>query len=177
MLIDGAQWVVTAVRRIGTGQVTMFSGQGQGAGRGSDRSGLTIAGRFIVERPLDLAAFPATVTITSLFNEAGGIGETVAGLPLILIADRRNNEQVAYFKSAAGVLPIAKLALGSRGRGEFTSRLNVSGATSLRADRCPDTGLTTTFVIQDGVHPDVSVSTQQRWLCFGTGKQYLRSRR
>ena len=75
MLIDGAQWVVTVVRRTGTGQVTMFSGQGQGAGRGSDRSGLTIAGRFIVEGPLDLAAFPATVTITSLFNEAGGMGK------------------------------------------------------------------------------------------------------
>jgi hypothetical protein len=174
-LIGTARWDVTVIGTSGT--ITGFSGTGEGVERAAGRTGIVMTGTLVVDGPIDLGAVPATVRITRLLHEVGGAGETVAGLPLVLTADRRNSDKVARFTSPAGAVPIATLTLGSKGSGEFTFRLNVTRATSVVAGQCPDPTLTTTFLIHDGVNPPVTVSTQQRWICFGSGHQYLRAPR
>ena len=112
------------------------------------------------------------MTVTSLLNDGN---RDAAGLPLTLDAKCCNNATTAYFKTADGAVPIAKVAIHDRGRGEFTFRIEVSKATSIPSDQCPNTTLTTAFEIQGGGDPLVVVSTEQPWLCFGTGNRYLKS--
>ena len=40
---------------------------------------------------------------------------------------------------------------------------------------CPDASLTTALVIEDGGPALAAVATQEPWVCFGTGNQYLKS--
>ena len=152
--------------------VTGFSGRAHGVGRGSTRTGIAMVGTFLLDENVNLAAVPATVTITSLLND----GERdVLGLPLTLLGDPRNNAKTAYFKTADGAVPSASVVIGARGRGEFTWRIEVSRATSSPSTQCPNTTLTTAFIMENGVNTPVEVSTRQPWLCFGTGNQYLKS--
>jgi hypothetical protein len=58
---------------------------------------------------------------------------------------------------------------------DFTFRIDMDQATAEPPDQCPGTVRTTAFVIDDGANPEVLVATQQPWLCFRTGNQYLRS--
>jgi len=153
--------------------VTSFTGRGHGVGMGKNTAGVAIVGIFTSTEAIDLSAFPATVTLTSLFNEVGGAGEVVAGLPLTLFADPRNNANVARFKTPVGVLPIAKVTIGAKGGGRFTFRVDVAKATIVPPS-CPTTNLTTSFTIDDGFLP-VVVTTEQPWLCFGAGNKYLKS--
>jgi hypothetical protein len=153
----------TSMARLSTGTV-------HGVGRGSTRAGIAMVGTFRLHRTVDLSAVPATLTITSLLHDGAA---DVAGLPLILIGDTRNTARTAYFKTAAGPFR-AKATVHDRGRGEFTFRIEMSGATSEPSGQCPHTTLTTAFIIQDGVNAPVAVSAQQPWRCFGRN-QYLRS--
>jgi hypothetical protein len=121
---------------------------------------------------VDLGAVPATVTILSLLGDGAS---DVAGLPLTLVGDPRNNAKTAYFRTADGAVPIAKVAIGARGRGLFTFRIDLSKAGSVPSDQCPKTALTTAFIIDDNVNAPVAVSTEQPWRCFGRGNQYLHS--
>jgi hypothetical protein len=126
--------------------------------------------------PLDLSAPGATVTIRSLFGEGGGAGEAVAGLPVTLLADPRNSARVGLFGTSPGSVPIAAVAIGARGGGRHTLRLEVSGATIAVPRQCPPaTRLTTTLVIDDGLNPPTVVTTEQPWRCFGTGSKYMRA--
>jgi hypothetical protein len=143
---------------------------------GKNRAGVAIVGIFTSDGAIDLSASAATVTIESLFNEVGGAGEVVAGLPpLTLFADSRNNANVARFNTPVGTLPIAKVTIGAKGGGRFTLRVDVAKATIEPPSLCPTTDLTTSFTINDGVNPPVVVTTTQPWLCFGTGNRYLKS--
>lgn len=153
-----------------TGVVDGFSGKAQGVGRA--RTGIAIIGTFLLNEQIDLGASPATLTILSLLNDGT---RDVVGLPLTLLGDPRNNAKTAYFNTAVGVVPIATVAIGAQGNGKFTFHIKVSQATSVPSDQCPNTTLTTAFEIQGGGNPLVAVSTQQPWLCFGTGNQYLKS--
>jgi hypothetical protein len=96
----------------------------------------------------------------------------VSGLPLTLNAECCNSRQTAYFKTPAGSVPIAKVAIHDRGRGTFTFRIEVSTATDHPSRQCPTPTLTTEFVVGG-----VTVSTHQPWLCFGNGNEYLKSTR
>jgi hypothetical protein len=135
-----------------------------------------MVGNFEFNGELNLAACPGRVTVVSLLNEVRGIRETTADLPLTLVGDCRNTGSTAYFRATAGDTPIAKLSIGSRGRGKFVFRLEVHNATSSAPGQCPETALATAFVIEDGVNAPVVISTQQPWSCFGNRNQYLRSR-
>ena len=154
-----------------SGCLTGFSSIAHDVGRGSGRTGIRIVGSFLPNRKVDLDAATA-LTITALLDD--GV-EDVNGLPLLLIPDARNNATTAYFKTAVGVVPIAKVTIHDRGRNEFTFRIEVSKATGHPSAQCPNTTLTTAFVIADGVNAPVAVSTQQPWLCFGRGDQFLKS--
>jgi len=147
-----------------------FSGKANGVGRPS-RTGIAMVGTFTLDRPLDLDAATA-VTITHLLSD--GIHD-VAGLPLTLPAECCNNAKTAYFKTAVGRGPIARVTIGARGGDEFTLRIEVSQASSEPSDQCPDATLTTALLVHDGGNSPVAVTTQQPWLCFGTGDQYLKS--
>lgn len=156
--------------------VTNFTGKAHGIGLGEKTAGVGITGIFTFEGNLDLRV-PTTLRITSLFNEVGGAGEVVKNIRLTLVADPRNNANVATFKTAVGVLPIAKVTIGAKGGGRFTFRVDVAKATIVPPSLCPTTNLHTTFTFVDGVNSPVliSVSTEQPWLCFGTGNKYLKS--
>ena len=130
-----------------------------------------MVGMFTLDRPLDLDAASA-VTITHLLSDGG---HDVTGLPLTLSAECCNNAKTAYFKTAVGAVPIAKVTIGSRGRGEFTLRIDVTQATSEPSEQCPDPTLITALLVHAVGQPPVAVATQQPWLCFGTGDQYLKS--
>ena len=145
-----------------------FRGTGEGVGRGSAKTGVRILGSFLLDGAINLDT-ATSVTITSLLDDGN---RDVAGLPLTLHAECCNNAKTAYFKTADGVVPIARVTLHDQGRGEFTFRIEVSKATSQPSNQCPKPLLTTTFLV-DGI----TVSTQQPWLCYGTGNQYLRSPR
>jgi hypothetical protein len=164
--------------QIEQGEVTSFTGRAHGVGKGTKTAGVAIIGIFTFDGVIDLSAFPATVTLTSLFNEVGGAGEVVAGLPpLTLFADPRNNANVARFNTPMGTLPIAKVTIGAKGGGRFTFRVDVAKATIVPPS-CPTTNLTTSFTIDDGFNPlfpSVTVTTLQPWLCFGAGNKYLKS--
>jgi hypothetical protein len=136
---------------------------------GAKTAGVAIIGIFTFDGAIDLSAFPATVTLTSLFNEVGGAGEVVANLPLTLLADSRNNANVARFNTPVGTLPIAKVTIGAKGGGRFTFRVDVAKATIVPPS-CPTTNLTTSSTI-----PPVTVTTEQPWRCFGAGNKYLKS--
>jgi len=155
-------------------KVDRFTGKAHGVGLG-ERGGAGITGRFTSGGSIGLGADSATVTITSLFNEAVGAGEVVANLPLTLVADPRNNANVGIFKTPPGSLPIAEITIGALGRGRFNFRLNVSKSTIAVPNECPTTDLTTSFTIDDGVNPPVVVTTEKPWRCFGTGNRYLRT--
>jgi hypothetical protein len=163
--------------QIEQGEVTSFTGRAHGVGMGAKTAGVAIIGIFTFDGAIDLSAFPATVTLTSLFNEVGGAGEVVANLPLTLLADSRNNANVARFNTPVGTLPIAKVTIGAKGGGRFTFRVDVAKATSVDVAKativppsCPTTNLTTSFTI-----PPVTVTTEQPWRCFGAGNKYLKS--
>jgi len=154
------------------GLVASFTGRAHGVGIGKNTAGVAIVGTFTSTEAIDLSAIPE-VTLTSLFNEVGSVGEAVADLPLTLVADPRNNANVARFKTPVGVLPIAKVTIGAKGGGEFTFRVNVAKATIEPPSQCPATNLSTIFTI-GGVDPPVLVITTQSWLCFGARNQYLK---
>jgi hypothetical protein len=156
------------------GNVTRWSGKAQGVGLGPGQAAVRIVGQFALAGTLDLAACPATLTITSLLAEAGG-AELAAGLPIILQADCANTSEVAYYRTGPGVVPRVEVAIGARAHGRFTLRIEVSGATVAVAAGCPTTALTTAFAIEDGANLPVEVETQQPWQCFGAGDQYLKS--
>jgi photosystem II stability/assembly factor-like uncharacterized protein len=158
------------VWRLTTTLKPRFTGRAQGVGLGENRGGISIVGTFVSGGIVDLSAFPATLTITSLFNEVGGAGEVVADLPLTLFADPRNNANVARFNTLVGTLPIAKVTIGGLSGGRFTLRVDVAKATIVPPSLCPTTNLRTTFTI-----PPVTVTTVQPWLCFGPGNKYLKS--
>ena len=146
--------------------VDRFSGSANGVGRGTRQTGIAIVGMFVFPGAVNLGG-ATTVTITGLLDD----GTTdVGGVPLRLMRDARNNAKTARFESAAGLFPAVRLTVGDHGNGEFTFRIEVSGATYDASGQCPNPTLVTAFAI-DGV----KVSTQQPWLCFGTGNQYLRS--
>jgi Esterase-like activity of phytase len=147
-----------------------FSGKATGLGRGA-RTEIAMVTAFQLERTLDLDAATA-VTITHLLGD--GVRD-VMGLPLTLQAECCNNASTAYFKTAVGAGPIARVTIGARGGNEFTLRIEVTQATSEPSDQCPHATLITALLIHDGGDSPVSVATQQPWLCFGTGNQYLRS--
>ena len=148
-----------------------FSGKAISVGRGSG-SGIAMVATFALDRPLDLDA-AETVTITHLLGD--GVGD-VAGLPLTLHAECCNSSKTAYFRTA-GNSPGARVAIGAKGRGEYTLRIEVSEAATKPSDQCPDATLLTALLIHDGAGSPVSVATQQPWLCFGHGNMYLRSQR
>jgi hypothetical protein len=156
-----------------TGVVDHFSGSAEGVGRGATQTGIAIVGSFVLSGAVDLSAVPSVLTITSLLNDGH---RDVAGLPLILFGSPRNTRTTAYFSTARGQDPAASVAIGARGNNKFTLRIKVTRATSEPSDECPHASLTTAFGIQLGA-THVEVSTQQAWLCFGTGNQYLRSPR
>jgi hypothetical protein len=148
-----------------------FTGKAHGVGIGKNRAGVAIVGIFTSTEDIDLSASAATVTITSLFDEVGGAGERVSDLPLTLFADPRNNANVAIFKTPVGRLPIAKVTIGALSGGRFTLRVDVAKATIVPPSLCPTTDLRTSLTIS----PFVVVTTEQPWLCFGTGNRYLKS--
>jgi hypothetical protein len=147
--------------------VDVFSGAAHGVGRGAS-TGVSIVGTFLASSGVDLQA-AKTVTIAKLLSDGSS---DVVGLPLTLLADPRNNSKTAYFKSVAGVVPVAKVTIGDLGRGVFDFRIEVSGATSTPSDQCPYASLGTVFSFEG-----ISVSTQEEWRCFGTANQYLNSPR
>jgi hypothetical protein len=153
--------------------VTSFTGRAHGVGLGEKRAGVAIVGIFTSTGAIDLSAFPA-LTITRLFDEVGGAGEVAKNIPLTLVADPRNNANVAIFKTAVGVLPIAKVTIAALGGGRFTFRVDVAKATIVPPSLCPTADLRTSFRIVDGASP-VVVATTQPWQCFGTGNRYLKS--
>lgn len=155
-----------------TDHIPSFTGKAHGIGMGKNTAGVAIVGIFTSTEAIDLSAPGGKVMITSLFNEVGGAGEVVADLPLTLFADPRNNANVATFKTAVGVLPIAKVTIGAKGGGKFTFRVDVAKATIVPPSLCPTTNLHFTI---DGVNPPVAVTTTQPWRCFGAGNKYLKS--
>jgi hypothetical protein len=155
-----------------TGVVDRFSGIAHGVGRGSTRTGISMVGTFLLDGEVDLGAVPATLTISSLLNDGA---RDVAGLPLTLLGDHRNNANVARFNTPVGTLPIAKVTIGAKGGGRFTFRVDVAKATIEPPSLCPTTNLTTSFTINDGISPPVTLTTLQPWLCFGAGNKYLKS--
>ncbi len=150
----------------GIGVVDTFSGKVHGLGRGPTKTGISIVGTFLFDGAVDLGAVRA-VSITSLLDD--GISD-IGGLPRTLGRDPRNHARTALFSTPAGVTPIVRVAIGHRGGGEFTFRIDVSGATHDPSDLCPNPTFTTAFAVDE-----IVVSTQQPWQCFGTGNQYLHS--
>jgi len=146
--------------------VKLSTGRASGVGRAPGRTGIAMLGRFLLDGPIDLRT--ATLTITSLLAD-GAVD--IAGLPLSLDGDPRNTARTAYFSLAAGQLR-AKATIRDRGRGDFAFRIEVSGATGEASTQCPRPTLTTAFVLRDGVHVPVVISTRQPWLCSGRN-QYL----
>jgi hypothetical protein len=176
-LLGRGAWLFSGAAEVALGRVTSFTGRAHGVGMGAKTAGVAIIGIFTFDGAIDLSAFPATVTLTSLFNEVGGAGEVVANLPLTLLADSRNNANVARFNTPVGTLPIAKVTIGAKGGGRFTFRVDVAKATIVPPS-CPTTNLTTSFTIHDGFNPlfpSVTVTTLQPWRCFGAGNKYLKS--
>jgi hypothetical protein len=157
------------------GDITRWSGKASGVGQGSGQAGVRLVGMFEFQGTVDLAACPGTLTITSLLDEGAGAGELVTGPPLTLHGDCSNTSTVARFKTDVGQVPIVEVAIGRRDHGKFTLRVEASQATIGVAAGCPTTTMTTAFVIEDGVNLPVNVSTDQPWLCFGKGNQYLKS--
>ena len=103
-----------------------FTGKASGVGREA-RTGISMVGMFTLDRPLDLDAASA-VTITHLLSDGG---QDVTGLPLTLVRRLLQQRQDRVLQDRRrGQSPSRKVTIGSRGRGEFTLRIDVGQATS-----------------------------------------------
>jgi len=151
-------------------RLARFTGGAQGVGLDA-RGAVTITGAFTFDEPLDLAAAGATATIESLLGQAGV--DLVGGVPITLNADSRNTARTARYQTPAGSTPSALLTIGARS-GQFTFRLEVSGATITVPTVCPDT-FTLSFSIDDQTSPPGGVAAPLSWVCYGTGKRYMKT--
>jgi hypothetical protein len=145
--VGTADLVMTAVPGVlpPVGAVTRVSGTAYDVGR-EGRISLAIVGTFLVDDvELTLDKVEA-VTITSLIDD----GESdVASLPLRLLADPRNSARTAYFSTPVGAVPSAKIAIGARGHGVFTFRINVRRGSSEPFERSPfPVNLVAGFVVE-----------------------------
>jgi hypothetical protein len=173
--LDVGECSVEAIEVGEAAAVTTFSGKAHGIGRGRNRAGLALAGRFTSSSMINLDATAATVRIGPLLREVGVAEEVVARFPTTLVADPRNNATTGTFKTPDGELPVVKATIGARGRGQFVFSIEVSGATIKTPSQCPAADLATTFTIDDGVNPSVPVAAKRSWRCFGPGNEYLRT--
>jgi hypothetical protein len=154
-------------------EVTTFSGVAHGVGLAPGRGAVEVVGTFSFAGPIDIGSRDARVSVIALLDEVVGRGDSVLGLPLTLVADPSNRPTSGRFKTARGSAPVAEMALRARGRGEFTFRLTLAGATIAPPRGCSRVGLTTAFIVADGRNRPVTVAPAQPWQCFGGGNRYL----
>jgi hypothetical protein len=165
---------------IAIGQLRSGTATGVGVAPASDGTGrgaLRISGVFSFDGRLDLAPPGAKVTIIDGLDGGRNGGELVPGSRLTLAADGRNTATTGRFKTARGQTPTVEVTIGSRGRGQFNFRLDVSRGTVDVPPACPQPGLTTSIKIDDGTNPPLVVSVTQPWECLkrGTKVEYLRA--
>jgi hypothetical protein len=124
---------------------------------------------------VDLAS--ATVTIDALLGEeeAGGAGELVLGVPIVLRARRGGSSTAAIFETPSGEMPKVRVDMQIKQPSLSTVAISVDRATLPRFPRrCSidsidsrlTTQLTTRFTIDDGINPPVTVTTREPWRCL-----------
>ena len=135
-----------------------------------------MSGVFTFTGALDLGARDIALTVLNALNEAGGAGELALDTQLTLTADGRNTSRSARFKTAAGTTPQATATIGSRGRGQYTFTLQISGATIELPTGCPQTEVSTAIELDDGANQPFSLSIVEPWRCIQRGGrvEYLR---
>jgi hypothetical protein len=143
---------------------------------GNGRGALRISGVFAHAGPINLAAAGATVSVLAGLHERGS-GELVLRGELTLPAEGRNTAKTARFRTAPGQTPAAEVTIGSRGRGQFTLLLDISGAAIDVPASCPRPELATTIKLDDGTNPPLRIALEQPWQCLkrGTKVEYLRA--
>jgi hypothetical protein len=162
------------------GEIRSGTATGVGVAPAADGSGkgrVKISGVFTYSGALDLGAPGATVTIQSALHEAGGAGEMVLDAALPLVADGRNTAKTARFKTAPGGPPSATVTIGSRGRGQYTLAVDISGAVVDLPTACPQPHITTSIEVSDGTNPPFVLGIEQPWQCVERGGriEYLRT--
>lgn len=130
---------------------------------------------FAFDGPINLAAAGAKVNILGGLNESDD--ELVLDGRLTLAADERNTANTARFKTARGETPRVGVTIGSKGRGQFTLLLDVSGAAIDVPGACPRPTLATTIRVDDGTNPPLLVAINESWECLTRGAkvEYLRA--
>lgn len=136
-----------------------------------ERAGVTISGTFTLDTPLDLRT--VTITIDSLLDEEGGAGELLGGsFPLVLNATPGNKTRNGRYATATGAKPKLRLEIPNDRTKPGSFFLNGSLASIALPHLCPPgrgstTTLKTSFTIDDGVNPIVTVEGDTAWQCLG----------
>lgn len=120
---------------------------------------------------VDLAS--ATITVEALLREedAPGEGDLVPGLPVVLRPRSGSRSTAAIFETPSGVTPAYKIEVQIKPSSSSVT-IAVDRATLPRfPTTCsggarPTTELSTTFTIDDTIHPPVSVTMREPWRCL-----------
>jgi|SRR5215472_8931240 len=142
---------------------------------------LRISGEVSYSGPLDLAS--ATVTVNTVLAELapGGGGELLRDatgsnpLPLKLQAEPGASSKSATYVPGGALRDSFRLQIRKRAseRGSYEFRLRATQTGVLSAPRlcqapAARTGLSTSFIANDGAHPPVVFTTVETWRCTGT---------
>jgi CSLREA domain-containing protein len=128
--------------------------------------------KFAFAGVIDLAS--ATATINALFGEeeAGGAGELVVGVPIVLRARPGGRSTAATFETPSGVTPGFRVDVQIKQPSLSTVAIAVDRARLPRFPQLcsvasrPTTTLTTMLTIDDGINPPVTVTTREPWRCL-----------
>ena len=152
-------------------------GKAQNVGLAKDSGKLTLTGRFTTQAPIALDR--ATLTITDLIDEVGGVGELsrIAGggslLPLALVARPGSKGTLATFETAPGSRPSVSVEVKRRdvkaGLLEFSIKVD-RDSMPVRPIDCTAgslsyTQLKTRFTLDDGVNQVIEVGATLPWQC------------
>lgn len=158
---------------------TAFNVQGSASnvGTNTDSGSVSVSGRFTAESPLDLAA--ATLTVSELLDEIGGVGELVKGaagaalLPITLSPRTGGTPTGAIYETPAGARPSVRVEVKTRdvrtGLTEFSIRVDRATIPNAPETCVPgvasSAGLTTAFSVQRRTGLPVSVHFLAEWRC------------
>jgi hypothetical protein len=149
--------------------VSRFIGKAHGIGRGPEKAGVELMGRFSLDRTIDLTA--ARVTVSNLLNEISGTSEVVEALPVTLVPLPGNRPTSGRFERR--VSPnFSAATIRAIGNGEYNLSLKVGKATiPAPPGQCPASRLTMTLILEDGTNPPAVVTTEQPWRCLVRGNR------